>query len=132
MHVLDRQRFRQSHIPVTLMFFQFPHLPRMFAVDTPETGKYSQHTRGEGDVVCGAVARKSHLATALAVGLHYRVGVVDRTVEQIKHVTTDDGCESHEPPINSETIRPESVNDQHRENTKQDSICETRESRNSP
>ena len=64
-----------------LVFLQFPPLPCVFTVDAPETRKYAQYARGEGNIVRCPVAFEPQSASALAVGLDHRVGVVYSTIE---------------------------------------------------
>ncbi|KAI4708211.1 hypothetical protein J4E89_007331 [Alternaria sp. Ai002NY15] len=72
------------------------------------------------------------LTSTLTIWFNYRVGVVHCTVEEIEDVSTDDGCQSHEAPVDGEAIGTKRIDDERWEDTKKNAICESGESGHGP
>lgn len=114
------------------MFLELPPLSRVFGVYAYEASENTHNTRHEGNVVGSAVALDAQFATTLTIRLNNGVRVVRGAVEEVVDVSADHGCERHEAPIDSEAIGTECIDHQSGEDTKENSICETSQTRHSP
>lgn len=100
-------------------------LPRpVRIIDTPQADGEPHHTRNHGDDVRAPVAGQSLGTLPLALTLHDGVVVVDHAVEQVEHVSADDGRQGHAAPVGAEAVDAEGLGDEGREAAKEEPVAE--------
>lgn len=101
----------------------------LLVTDDNQRHDKTETARGQCDKVRRTVAGEAVVAGPLARGLDNGVGVKHKTVKQVEDVAGDNWRQRHEAPVLREAVDTKRLGDNGREDAKQETVAETRETR---